>query len=478
VVFPPGGAGVKRLRAFVEVLSRDELQAIHDASLRILERTGMSMPHDECLDRCERHGARVDREAQVMHLPVKRMEEFIATMRGAATLPVDPLERGPLAGEISTQIHVVDYGAKTRRPGSTDDILKGIALVRHLDHVPHANAVCVAADVDRRVSDIHAFRQIYTFSRKPGGTYILSPRSAETIMDMAESIGRKEFYLFESVSPLRFRRETLEMGLLFARRGHRLGIAPMIMGGSTAPATLAGMCTLINAEVLGSLFAIHALTDEVPALYVHGSHAADPKTLLCSFGSPSQALLGIATAQMAGFYGLASGSNSALSDSLQPDFQCGIEKGFNALFSCLAGTVGIGCQGIAGADQGFSFEQLVIDNEWLDAWRFVVSGFTADAETIAEELIERVGIGGDFIAEDHTVEHLGHSWWHSRLFERLSWESWTAAGATSLLDRAHRRVEELTEGYRTPEPVLPAAQAVEVARIADRAIAEIAGRPT
>lgn len=467
---------MNKLRAFVEVLSREELAAIHDASLGILARTGLSMPHQECLGLCERHGARVDREAEVVRLPVRVMEEFIAAMRAAAVPPADPLVRGRLSGEISTQIHVVDYATKSRRPGLTDDILKGIALVPHLEHVPHANAVCVASDVDRRVSDIHAFRLIHLHARKPGGTYILSPRSAEAIMDMAEAVGRKEFYLFESVAPLRFRRETLEMGLRFARRRHRLGIAPMIMGGSTAPATLAGMCTLINAEVLGSLFALWALTDEVPAFYGHGSHATDPASLLCSFGSPSQALLGIATAQLAGFYGLASSSNSALSDALEPDFQCGIEKGFNALFSCLAGTVGIGCQGIAGADQGFSFEQLVIDNEWLDAWRFVVSGFTADAETIAADLIERVGIGGDFIAEEHTVKHLGHSWWKSRLFERLGWDTWQAAGASTLLERAHRRVEELTRGYREPETVLPSAQAAEVDRIARTAIAAIAGR--
>lgn len=464
---------MRKLRAFVEVLSRDELQAIHDASLGILERTGLSMPNAACLQLCERHGARVERAAEVARLPVRVMEDFIAAMRAEAVPPADPLLREPLSGEISTQIHVVDYATKSRRPGLSDDILKGIALAQHLEHVPRANAVCVASDVDRRVSDIHAFHLLYTFSRKPGGTYILSPRSAEAIMDMAEAVGRKEFYLFESVAPLRFRRETLEMGLRFARRGHRLGIAPMIMGGSTGPVTLAGMCTLINAEVLGSLFAIWALTDRLPAFYVHGSHAADPQTLLCSFGSPSQALLGIATAQMAGFYGLASGSNSALSDALQPDFQCGIEKGFSALFSCLAGTVGIGCQGIAGADQGFSFEQLVIDNEWLDAWRFVVSGFAADAETIAEDLIARVGIGGNYIAEEHTVRHLGHSWWRSRLFERLSWDAWQAAGAPTILERAHRRVEELSRGYREPATVLPAAQAAEIERIARTAIAEI-----
>lgn len=467
---------MNRLRAFVEVLSRDELQAIHDASLRILERTGMSMPHEECLDLCGRRGARVDRQAQVVRLPVALIEDFIETMRAAAAPPADPLERRPLVGEISTQIHVVDYATKTRRPGTSDDIRKGIALVQRLEHVGRANAVCVASDVDPRVTDIHAYRLITTHSRKPGGTYILSPRSAEAVMDMAEAIGRRESYLFESVAPLRFRRETLETGLRFARRGHRLGIAPMIQGGSTAPATIAGMCALINAEVLGSLFAVHSLTGEVPGSYVHGSHATDPTTLLCSFGSPSQALLGIATAQLAGFYGLEAGSNSALSDSLQPDFQCGIEKGLSALCSCLAGTVAIGCQGIAGADQGFSFEQLVLDDEWLDAWRFVVSGFTVDAETIAGELIERVGIGGDFIAEEHTAAHLGRSWWRSRLFERRSWDAWQAAGSSTLLERAHRLVEELTEGYRAAEPVLPAGQAADIERIADRAIADITGR--
>ncbi len=467
---------MKNLRATVEVLSQDEILAIHGAALGILEKTGLGMPHDACLKLCERNGAIVDFERQVARIPGSVMEEFLGRLRSATSPVRDPMARGPIHGEISTQVHVVDYASGTRRPGTSRDILKGIALAERLPNIPRANAVCVPSDVDPRVSDLHGYSLLYRYARKPGGTYILSPRTAACIMDMAETLGRRESYLLETVSPLRFRSETLEMALLFASRHHGLAIAPMVMGGTTGPVTLAGMCALLNAEVLGSLFVCHALSGEMPGFYVHGSHAADPRTLLCSFGSPSQSLLGIATAQMGAFYGLPSGSNSALSDSLQPDFQCGMEKLSSAIFSCLAGTVGIGCQGIAGADQGFSFEQLVLDNEWLDSYNFIIQGFEVNRETIAEELIETVGIGGTYAAEMHTAEHLRASWWDSGLFERVGWETWKSRGAATSLERAHRRVEELTSGWEKMPPVVSGSMADELQRIADRGTRVILGR--
>jgi trimethylamine--corrinoid protein Co-methyltransferase len=185
-------------------------------------------------------------------------------------------------------------------------------------------------------------------------------------------------------------------------------------------------------------------------------------------------MIAVATAQMARFYGFQSGSNSALSDSLMPDFQCGFEKTFSAVMGGLAGTVSIGCQGIAGADQGFSAEQLVLDNEWLDAYNFVVSGFVVDAEQLATELIEEVGIGGNFIAEEHTAEHTRESWWPSTLFSRDSLDAWQALGAPSSLERAHAKVEEYTSGYRDRLPVIPPAKADELDRILEAAKRHVA----
>jgi trimethylamine--corrinoid protein Co-methyltransferase len=467
---------MKHIRAMVEVLSQDEIRAIHEASLGILEKTGLGMPHETCLKRCRRHGAVVDFEKQIARIPGSVMEQFLGEVRAASPSARDPLERGPIHGEISTQVHVVDYASSQRRPGLSSDILKGIALVAQLANIPRSNAVCVPSDVHPLVSDLHSYLLLYLHARKPGGTYILSPRTAACIMDMAETLGRRESYLLETVSPLRFRREALDMGLLFTSRHHGLTIAPMVMGGATGPVTLAGTCALMNAEVLGSLFTCHALSGEVPGFYGHGSHAADPGTLLCSFGSPSQSLLGIATAQMGAFYGLPSGSNSGLSDSLQPDFQCGMEKLSSAIFSCLAGTVGIGCQGIAGADQGFSFEQLVLDDEWLDAYNFIVAGFEANRDTIAEELIESVGIGGTYVAESHTAENLRGSWWSSGLFQRVGWDVWKSRDAATCLQLAHRRVEELTSGWEAMQPVVAGSLADELRRIADSGTRDILGR--
>ena len=466
---------MKHLLAKVEILSPEEIQRIHKASLEILERVGLHMPSDECLRRCEKIGAQADYANGIMRIPVSVMEDFLKQLKTHK----DPQEVSsvsqPLSGGISTQVFLVDYITKQRRKGITDDILKGIALVKHLKNIPHCNAAVVPSDVDPRITDIHSYLQIYKYSEKHGGTYILTPATARYIMDMAEAVGRDVGYLFETVSPFRVRKETLEMALLFADRGHSLGIAPMILGGSTAPITPAGIVTSFNAEVLVSLFCVYAFTGKLSSFYGHGSHATDPQTLLCSFGAPSQALIGVATAQMARHYGLPSGSNSALSDALMPDFQCGFEKAANTIFSCLAGTVSIGCQGIAGADQGYSHEQILIDNEWLDSYNYILRGFEANAETIGQDLIEQLGIGGVYIAEEHTVRHLRQSWWPSKLFERVSYGRWAEDGSRDLLDRAHALVEEYTHGYRQMEPVLPSDQVETLERIYRTAVREIVG---
>ena len=464
---------MKGLRAKIEVLSQDEIMQIHNAALRILEKTGMSMPSQECLRRCEKAGAVVDYDQELLRIPASLMEDLIRDYKQTNPRETDLLEREPVKGGISTQVFVVDYKTKKRRYGLTDDILKGIQMVHHLDNIAYSNAVCVPSDVDSRVTDLHTYLQLYKYSKKGGGTYILSPESANYILDMADVMGRKEGYLFESVSPLRFRKETLEMGLMFADRGHYLSIAPMVMGGSTGPVTMAGVMTLLTAEILGSLFSCYALTGQFPGFYGHGSHSTDPSNLLCSFGSPNQALIGIASAQIGDFYGMYAGSNSALSDALQLDFQGGFEKAANMIFSCLAGTVSIGCQGIAGADQGFSFEQLVVDNEWLDAYRHIVSGFEVNEDTIAEDLIHTIGIGGNFIAEEHTVKHLRKSWWPSKLFTRNDWDAWMTGGGIDLEARAHARVEALTAGYKDMELAIPSGLVEELEKIAHAGIKKI-----
>lgn len=445
-----------KIRVTVEVLSQEEILRVHEASLRILEKTGFRVPHEECLNRCERRGAVVDRVTQTVRVPKAVMETLMGKVRAESEADgFDPHKVWKLTGNISTQVFIVDYMTGTRRYGCKDDVMKGISLVQGLQNIPYCNAVTIPSDVPANLTDVVSHQLIWKYSRKAGGTYILTPDSARWIIEMARLTGNGTGYFLETVSPLQFRKESLDMAMVYADTEMGFGVGPMTMAGATCPITLAGTLTMENTEILASIFLAKALSESHLA-YGSYDHTMDMRTMLCSFGAPSQALFGIAAGQMGRFYGLYSASNSGLTDSLYPDFQGGIEKSMNAVFSLLGGTGSIGAQGIVGADMGVSFEQLILDNEWVDSYNYVMEGFTADVENIAEDLIHELGIGGNFIAEEHTVEHLRESQWETRLFNRNAWDAGVIGGGKPLLSRAHERVEALTAGFREMEPVLDA----------------------
>ncbi|AEE97897.1 trimethylamine methyltransferase family protein [Mahella australiensis] len=462
-----------RVKCELNILRQEEIELIHENTLRILENVGLQVPNDECLELCRKAGAIIDKEKDIVRIPSKIMEQLLEKMRGEYEGSTNVETPSRISGSISTQVFVADYKTRTRRYGCLDDVMKGISLVEHLNNIPSSNAVTVPSDIHHTLTDVVSYQKIYEYSEKPGGTYILSPESARYIIEMSKIIGREVGYLLETVSPLRFRKESLEMALIFVKENQPLSIAPMVMGGASAPITAAGTVTLMNAEVLGSIFVIYAISGKINGFYGHGTHSMDMSTLLCSFGSPNQALLGMASAQMAKFYGINGGSNSGLTDALLPDFQAGFEKALTAIFSCMGGTVSIGAQGIVGADQGFSFEQLVIDNEWLDAYNYTIEGFEVTQENIAADLIEKIGIGGNFMAEEHTVKNMRSSYWFSKIFNRNDWDEWRRKGSKTIEERAHEFVEDVTRDYNKRLPVIDERKFEEIEYIVKKAKDEL-----
>lgn len=464
---------MQSIRSKVEVLSTEEIVRIHESSLRLLERVGMKVPHAEVCRLAKERGALVDESDFTVRLPAAMMRELLDEVRrapGEAGHTGDTLRT--ITGNVSTQVFFVEDGTGERRYGTLEDLRNGIALLQGLPNFPRANAVVVPSDVPGALSDVMSYREIYKYSRKPGGTYILTPGSARYVIEMSRVMGREVSYLFDTISPLSFARNSLEIALLFREQALQLTMTPMVMAGSTGPISLAGLLTLQNAEVLGSLFFIHVLTGRVPR-YIASGHTNDARhNMFCSFGSPNQALIGAASAQMAAFYGLESGTNSGLTDAITPDFQCGFEKALSACFSVLAGNGAIGGQGIVGADQGMSFSQLVLDNEWLDALRYVTRGIEVNEETLALDVIEEVGAGGNFLGEEHTVCYMRESGWETSLFARDGFEALTAGGH-DLRAAAAARARALIAQNRTDEPVVPEETARELDRIAERALSEL-----
>ena len=442
---------MRPIKSNIEVLSEKELRLLHDAALKILSEIGMKVPNEELLNACRERGCIVKGEDTLL-FPVTIMEDFIEKSRAQdVSVPAGTPQK--LYGRISSQVTLVDPMKKTRRYGLREDNIKGYRLMEQLANVPAAGPVVIPSDVPPAIADTVAFADMYKYSTKPGLGYVLTMTGAKYMQQIYDLMELKSNYLLESISPLSFKPDTLEIALYFAQRGGELRIAPMAMGAATAPVTVSGTLALETAEALGSGFLVHAMTGGFPA-FEASCHSADLRTMLCSFGSPNQAFFAAAAAQLARYYGMKGGSNAALTDAILPDFQGGFEKGVSAAFAGLSGMSFIGCQGIAGADQGFSFEQLVIDNEWLDYLNHLISGFDVTEESIGYEAIKEVGIAGNFLGEEHTFAHMRDDYWHSQLFTRRSWEAWKDSSWESLLDRAHAFVERATAGYQNAESVL------------------------
>ena len=449
-----------KLRNYVDILTEDEVLKLHREALAILERVGMRVPHDGVLKKCAKAGFLVD-ETQRVRFPSALVEELIRANRPEQDFK-GPVEK--LYGGISTQVFIVNYPGQTHRRGLLSDVRKGVMLTDRLNNIWDSSAVVIPSDYPPDRTDIVSYREINLYSRKPGGTYILSPATARGIIEMGRVMGKENGYLLETVSPLGFMNASLEMASLFADAGMGIGTAPMVISGASGPMSLWGTAILEVAETIGTNLVIYALTGRFSNFLSCPCHTIDLRTMLCSFGSPNQATLGMIAGQMGRYYGWGANSNSALSDAVLPDYQCGFEKAFTGIAALFGGTVSIGAQGIVGADQGISLEQIVLDNDWLDAYNHVLKGVDYDAEAL--DLIEKVGIAGTFLAEEHTVEHMRDLCWEapSGSFNRDQWGQWKEKGY-SLYEKAHSFVADAIRGWETLEPVITPSLAEEIDRI-------------
>jgi trimethylamine--corrinoid protein Co-methyltransferase len=105
----------------------------------------------------------------------------------------------------------------------------------------------------------------------------------------------------------------------------------------------------------------------------------------------------------------------------------------------------------------FDFAQLVLDSEFARMIKQTVKGFTIDDESLAVDVIKSVGPSKDFLAQEHTLNHMRD---HSRpeLIDRSGIETWRGSGATDIYQRALEKTREILQTHQ-PEPLPEKVQA-------------------
>jgi trimethylamine--corrinoid protein Co-methyltransferase len=258
----------------------------------------------------------------------------------------------------------------------------------------------------------------------------------------------------EPISPLRFPETGLEILVACARYGLPLLFGPMVQAGATGPTTLAGTLALENAEILAGIAITQTLSPGTPVCHGGIPHIMDMRHSQLSFGAPEQGLMAVAMVQVAQYYGLPSYINVGLSDSKCVDVQSGLERGMTLLMGALAGADTFGHMGILGTDQAGSLQQLIVDDRMAAYVKHVLNGFAVNEETMALDVIKEVGIGGNFLGEEHTHQHFREELWFPLAFDRRRWDEWWEDGALTMADWALNRKGQILADHRA-EPLDP-----------------------
>jgi trimethylamine--corrinoid protein Co-methyltransferase len=450
------------------ILSQDEIESIHQATIKLLSEVGVRVYHHEVLELLADAGAIVDAQSQIVKIgEVLLMESLGKTGKSYILYGRDGTRSARLGyGDVVTisspgQYSWVDPIRRVRRPPISADTRQAIWVGDALEHIDIVGAMTQPVDIPTPIRDIWLTAELVKGTKKPTRCWIANGQTARYILEIYKTIAGGESELrahpqieafIEPISPLQMPTTGMEILLEFTRLGLPISFGPMVQAGATGPVTLAGTLVQENAETLAAIVITQVLQPGTAVMYGGIPHTMDMRTASISFGSPEQGLMAVAITQIARWYGLPVYINVGLSDSKLVDGQSGVERGITFLLGALAGGDLLGHMGISGADQGASLPQLAVDNEMIAYVKRVLRGFKVEEKTMALNLMKEVSHQGSHLAQTHTLDYFRTELWIPTLFDRRPWDVWADDGGKSVAERAAEKIQNILDSH-APEPM-------------------------
>ena len=450
-------------------LSGDQVERIHNASLEILDRTGVCLYEPEALDLLKKAGVAVSEENRV-RIPPGMVEWALSIAPRRVVLcdrsgrRVMPLERNNVFfGPGSDCPNVLDHRTGERRPGTVQDIVEGIRVCDALPNMDFLMSICIASDVEQQVADRHQMRAMLMNSTKPILFVTTGFEGCVDAVEMAQIVAGGEEELRRNpicacyinvTSPLRHNAEALQKLLFMAERGLPTTYTPVVLRGINGPVTAAGAMALANAGELAGLVLAQLKQEGAPVILTGGvNDMLDMRTMRDVYAAPENRVMLV---ELAHYYGLPIFGLAGASDAKLPDEQAAAEAAFSLILETLCGAQMVHDVGYLEGGMCNSLEQMVICDELIHYVKRFMQGLEVSEETLALDVIDEIGPHGDFLGTKHTKRHYREDWYPS-LFDRNSFESWAAAGSKTLRQRASERVEEILAEHE-PEPLPPDVQ--------------------
>ncbi|HET7727310.1 MAG TPA: trimethylamine methyltransferase family protein [Candidatus Limnocylindrales bacterium] len=476
----------------VEVLSADEIEAIHQASLRVLAEIGMDFLDPDAREILRRAGAEVEAGSQRVRFDPAMVEERIRTAPAEFTLHArNPAHHVRIGGEwiafgtVGSPPNVVDLD-RGRRIGNREDYRNLLRLAQSLNAIHFLSGYPVEpVDVHPSVRYLHAAHDALTLMDKAVHAYSLGRRRNTDTLEMVRiargvddaTIDREPsvFTVVNSSSPLRLDLPMLQGIVAFAERNQVVCITPFTLAGAMAPVTLAGALVEQNAEALAGIVLTQVVRPGAPVIYGGFTSNVDMQSGAPAFGTPEYMRTAMIGGQLARRSGVPyRSSNVCAANAL--DAQAAYESVFS-LWGAVMGGVNLLMHGAGWMEGGLhaSYEKMILDAELLGMVEAFLEPVPVDAPSLAVDAIAEVGPGGHFFGVGHTQERYRTAFHRPMLSDWRNWESWVEAGSPELPSKANRIWKELLAAYEPP-PMDPAIREELDAFVAKRV--EEGGVPT
>lgn len=440
------------------------VEKIHQATMWLLEHVGFEIHHEEILILMKNHGIKTDgrkvliTEAQVMEWVDKAPSSFTLYARnpnhhmqiGGGGINYVPAESGfPF---------ITDYIGH-ERPALMTDYVDFIKLVQQTPYFDIAGGVMVTPDdLPHKEVFPSMLLSLIVHSDKCIFGGLGGQEETRRTMDMlAILFGAEEFQrlpraitIISSASPLGFAKEMVDTLIAYVKNGQAVLIAPAVMAGLTGPVTMAGTMVVSNAETLMGIIMTQMIKEGSPVIYGSASSGADMRDATFCIGSPeSTQAIGL-TKQLATFYGLPCRAGGALTDNRCHTMQTGAESMSTLLISAQNNIdFMIHSAGGLGGYRSLSFEKFIADVEMIGRVKHMIAELPVDEESLALDIIRKVGPGGEYLSSKHTLKNYRKVHWQPQVSLRGSFDS---SGGDHLYQKALQdRKNDLLNSYTRPD---------------------------
>ncbi len=456
-----------------EVLSKDEVESIHSASMEILAEVGIRIRYKPAREVFYEAGAKIDLNTDAVKIPeslvLKALENapdmfWLYGNDSNFRLKIGEGQQEPVFAGLGTPTKIIDYDSGEARAVTRQDMVDHIILINACDHI-HNSQMDVWPD-DILMTTIHT-EAIFTWvhhSRKAFGmgcygylpTWDMMRMMAIAVGGKAELRKQPRFLAICSVvSPLQMDQAQAEGLMICAEYGQPLAMSPEAIAGATAPVTLAGLLAQQNANILAHITLAQLYRPGTPVLYGTVSTVSNMRYGTVALGSPETGLISAASAQLARYYNLPIRSVGGTTESKRADIQAGFERIGTLLPAVLAGVNLITCAGTLDGTMLEDHALLLLDDELAGAALRIARGIEVNEKTLPLEIIKRVGFEGNYLQEDHTAQYFRKELFIPKLYSREPFDTWEKQGCKLAHNLARQRVVEILANHE-PRKVDPA----------------------